>query len=112
MFVFSQSSEEAKVWARADALRKAVFETKDAAALNELVGSKVSYGHSTGLIEDKATMVQAAVTSKTTYRNPTAEKVSITIIEKTAILREILRATSVDEKGVESPLNIAILQFG
>src|SRR4028118_702430 len=85
LFAYGKSSEEAKVWARADALRKAVFETKNATALDDLVGSKVSYGHSTGLIEDKATMVRAAVGSKTSYRNPTVEKVSIAIIEKTAI---------------------------
>ncbi len=89
LFAVGQSSEEAKVWARADALRKAVFETKDAAALNDLVGSKVSYGHSTGLIEDKPTMVQNAVNSKITYRNTTFEKLSIAFIEKTAIVRDI-----------------------
>ncbi|MBA4140156.1 MAG: nuclear transport factor 2 family protein [Segetibacter sp.] len=110
LVAFSQSAEEVKVWARADALRKAVFETKDVTSLNDLVGSKVSYGHSTGLIEDKPTMIQNAVTSKTTYRNGSVEKSSIAFIDKTAIVREIFRATSVDEKGVESPLNIGIMQ--
>jgi hypothetical protein len=107
---FGQSSEEAKVWARADALRKAVFETKDSAVLNDLVGSKVTYGHSTGNIEDKPTMIHNAIVSKTTYRNSSVEKLSIAFIKETAILREIFRATSVDEKGVESPLNLGILQ--
>ncbi len=109
-FAFAQSSEEAKVWARADALRKAVFETKDSAALLDLVGSKVTYGHSGGNIEDKPTMVHNAIISKTTYRNTSVEKLSIAFIKETAILREIFRATSVDEKGVESPLNLSILQ--
>ncbi len=110
LVALGQSSEEVKVWARADALRKAVFETKDATALNDLVGSKVSYGHSTGLIEDKPTMVQNAVNSKTTYKNTSAEKLSISFIKETAILREILRGTSVDEKNGETPLNLSILQ--
>ncbi len=110
LFAFGQSSEEAKVWARADALRKAVFETKDSAALYDLVGSKVTYGHSGGNIEDKPTMIHNAVISKTTYRNPSVEKLSIAFIKETAILREIFRATSVDEKGVETPLNLSILQ--
>lgn len=110
LFAFGQSSEEAKVWARADALRKAVFEIKDSAALYDLVGSKVTYGHSGGNIEDKPTMVHNAVTSKTTYRNTSVEKLSIAFIKETAILREIFLATSVDEKGLESPLNLSILQ--
>ncbi len=109
-FAFAQASEEAKVWARADALRKAVFESKDSAALLDLVGSKVTYGHSGGNIEDKPTMVHNAIISKTTYRNTSVEKLSIAFIKETAILREIFRATSVDEKGVESPLNLSILQ--
>lgn len=110
LFAIGQSSEQAKVWAGADALRKAVFETKDSAALYDLVGSKVTYGHSGGNIEDKPTMIHNAVVSKTTYRNTSVEKLSITFIKETAILREIFRATSVDEKGVESPLNLNILQ--
>lgn len=110
LLAFGQSSEEAKVWARADALRKAVFETKDSVALYDLVGSKVTYGHSGGNIEDKPTMVHNAVISKTIYKNTSVEKLSIAFIKETAILREIFRATSVDDKGVESPLNISILQ--
>jgi hypothetical protein len=48
---FSQSNE-AKVWERVEALHKAIFQDKDSLALNDLVGSKVTYGHSTGNAED------------------------------------------------------------
>ena len=59
-FSFAQSKEE-KVWARVEALTKAVFETKDSAALVDLVSEHVTYGHSNGNLEDKKTMVSKAV---------------------------------------------------
>jgi hypothetical protein len=36
--------------------------------------------------------------------------VSIDINKKTVVLRHNFRATSIDDKGVESPLNLGILQ--
>ena len=48
----AQSKEE-KIWARVNDLTKAVFETKDSLALDDLVSSGVTYGHSGGNLEDK-----------------------------------------------------------
>jgi hypothetical protein len=104
----AQSKEE-KVWQRVEALTKAVFETKDSAALDDLVSNKVSYGHSGGNIEDKKTMVHNASASKTEYKNKNFERVSIDVDDETAIVRHIFRATSV-ENGKESPLDLGILQ--
>ena len=106
---FAQSSEETKLWSRVEALSKAVFDTKDSAALNDLISSKVTYGHSGGNVEDKVTMVQKAVASKTTYKNPEIEKLSVDIDGKTAIVRHTFRAISV-ENNTDTPLNLAILQ--
>ena len=108
-FSFAQSKEEEKVWARVEALTKAVFETKDSAALVELVSTKVTYGHSSGTLEDKTTMVQKAIASKTEYKNRNFERVSIEVNDKTAIVRHNFRAVSM-ENGKESPLDLGILQ--
>lgn len=105
----AQSAGDTQVWSRVEALTKAVFETKDRVALQDIVSSRVSYGHSGGKVEDKATMIQNAVTSKTTYKNSILEKVSIDVDGNTAILRHNFRATSVDN-GTETPLNLGILQ--
>ena len=105
----AQSSNDAQVWSRVEALTKAIFETKDSVALLDLVSSKVTYGHSAGAIEDKATMVQKAVASKTTYKNIVFEKVSMDVDGNTAVLRHNFRASSI-ENGTETPLNLAILQ--
>ena len=102
-------SKEEKVWERVEALTKAVFETKDSLALNDLVSDKVTYGHSGGNLEDKKTMVQKAAASKTEYKNKNFERVSIDVNDKTAIIRHNFRAISV-ENGKESPLDLMILQ--
>ena len=104
----AQSKEE-KIWGRVEALTKAVFETKDSLALDDLVSNKVSYGHSGGNVEDKKTMVHNASNSKTEYRNKNFERVSIDVNDDAAIIRHTFRAISVDN-GKESPLDLMILQ--
>lgn len=106
---FSQSKEE-KVWARVDALNTAVFGSKDSVAMKDLVSTKLTYGHSGGNLEDMKTMVTNAASSKTTYKNLTIEKLGLVWADDDAIVRYILRAASVDEKGTETPLNIGIMQ--
>ncbi|MDB5191370.1 MAG: nuclear transport factor 2 family protein [Segetibacter sp.] len=105
---FSQSNTETKVWSNVEALNNAVFGNKDSIVMKRLTSEKLSYGHSGGNIEDKRKMVTGASSSKTEYRNITVEKLGFTLEGKTAVARYILRAGSV-EKGVETPLNIAIL---
>jgi len=107
--VFSQSSNDSQIWSRVEALTRAIFETKDSTALLDLVSTRVSYGHSGGNVEDKATMVQKAVSSKTSYKNIVFEKVSVDVDGNTAIVRHNFRAISI-ENGTETPLNLAILQ--
>lgn len=106
---FAQSSKEEQVWQRVEALTKAVFDTKDSMALQDLVSADVTYGHSGGNLEDKPTMVQKAAASKTQYKNPSFERVSIDVNGKTAIVRHNFRAISA-ENGKETPLDLSIIQ--
>lgn len=105
----AQSSKEEAVWQRVELLNKSVFGSKDSVVMKDLVSSRLSYGHSGGNLEDKATMVTKASLSPTVYKSPTTERISILFEKKTAIVRQIFRAISV-EKGLETPLNLAILQ--
>ena len=108
---FAQSSKtENEVWNSVEALTKAVFETKDSIALDRMVAADLSYAHSSGVVENKKEMVQAAVASPTKYKNLEIEKGTISIQGNTAVLRHNLRAISVAADGTESPLNLGILQ--
>ena len=106
----AQNSKEEAVWKRVEALTNAIFGKKDSVALVDLVSKKVTYGHSTGAVEDKATMIKNAVGNKGSYKNIDLERISISIDDKTAVLRHNLRGTSLDVAGAESPLNLQILQ--
>ena len=107
-FSFAQTKEET-VWAKAEALTKAIFETKDSITLKSLVSDKVTYGHSSGAMEDKATMITKASTNKTEYKNRQFEKISIDVNDNTAVVRHNFRAISIAD-GKESPLDLGILQ--
>ncbi len=106
---FCQSDKETEVWARVEALNKAVFETKDSAAIQDLVSNEVTYGHSTGIIEIKSVMLHNAIVNAQVYKNLLAERSGAIMVGKTVIVRYILRA-SVIKDGNISPLNIGILQ--
>ncbi len=106
---FCQSGKEAEVWVKAEALNKAVFETKDSAAIQELVAETVTYGHSTGAVENKPVMLHNAVTNVQVYKNLSIEKLNTTEAGKTVIIRYILRADVIKD-GNTSPLDIGILQ--
>ena len=105
---FSQTREET-VWSKVQALTKAIFETKDSSVLKELVSDDVTYGHSSGVIENKAMFVKNAVSSRAEYKNIQFEKLSIDVKENSAVLRHNLRAISF-ENGKESPVDLGILQ--
>lgn len=108
VFTVAAQSKEDKVWQKTEALTKAVFENKDAAVLEKLLSRKVTYGHSGGNVEDKQLMIKNAVANTATYKNLSLERVSVQVVKKTAIVRHLLRATTVD-KGNEASLNLHIL---
>lgn len=106
---FGQTGKEAEVWTKVEALNKAIFETKDSAAIQDLVAENVTYGHSTGLIENKPVMLHAAVSSPDVYKNLSLERLGTTYAGQTAVVRYILRAEVLKDSNT-SPLNISIMQ--
>ena len=100
---------EADVWSNVDYINRAFFETKDGETLNELVSGNVTYGHSGGSIEDKATLIRKAGENKSVYSDITTEKLSISFSGNNAIVRFNYRA--LEKKGNEvAPLNLGVLQ--
>jgi hypothetical protein len=107
---FGQTDEQ-KVLERVKKLNTAIFINKDSAALEGLMAGKVSYGHSTGKMENRPEMISGAVHSPTTYKDFVMDSATVFFQEKnTAVVRHVLRATSVDKAGKESPLHINVLQ--
>ena len=107
---FGQTDEQ-KVLDRVKKLNTAIFINKDSVVLEGLMAQKVSYGHSTGKIENRPEMISGAVHSPSTYKDFVMDSATVFFQEKnTAVVRHVLRATSVDKAGKESPLHINVLQ--
>ncbi|UEG50015.1 nuclear transport factor 2 family protein [Ferruginibacter lapsinanis] len=106
---FAQSSVEAKVWKNVEALNKAIFVDKDSVALESLVNSDVTYGHSGGNVEDKKLMIKKALANISTYKDVKTERISIKIVGNTAVARHIISATE-NREGKESLLKLNVLQ--
>ena len=106
---FAQKNEE-ELLQRITAFNNAVFIAKDSTALDDLLADKVSYGHSSGKIQNRQEMISEAVASPVAFNNLTMEASSIYFEDKAAIVRHQLKAVTVDKTGKESPLHIGILQ--
>lgn len=107
---FAQNSKEEAVWNSVEKLTDAIFGKRDSALLVKLVDDNVTYAHSNGNVENKTVMIQNAMGFRGTYRNIKIERGTINIDGKTAVLRHNLRGVSVDTRGIESALDLGILQ--
>ena len=106
----SAQTEEEKVLQRVTQLNNAIFGVKDSIALEVLLAEKVSYGHSSGKIENRKEMIHGAISNPGSYANFIMEGASVYFENKTAIVRHVLKATSIDKDGKQSLLHIGILQ--
>lgn len=108
--VLAQGKAEGKVLNQIKALNGAIFINRDSAILAGLVDEMVTYGHSSGKIENKPEMIHNAMVSTTTYKDFGMSDVSIRVDGKTAIVRHVLKARSFDAAGKEGVLHLNVLQ--
>jgi len=106
----SAQTNAEKVMQRVQELNNAVFVAKDSIALEGLMAEEVSYGHSSGKIENRQEMIHGAISTKVSFVNLVMDSPTVYFQNKTAIVRHQLKATSIDGTGKESPLHIGILQ--
>jgi ketosteroid isomerase-like protein len=105
----AQSKEEAAVTAAVDNLRKAMIDG-DKAGLQNITADQLSYGHSSGKVEDKATFVDNIVTGKSDFVTIDLTNQTIAISGDAAIVRHTLSATTNDNGNPGSvKLNILLI---
>ncbi|WPQ60739.1 nuclear transport factor 2 family protein [Chitinophaga sancti] len=95
MISFAQSKEEKAVAAQVELLRKAMVDA-DKATLEKLVDAKLTYGHSGGKIEDKATFVDNIVSGHSDFLSIELSDQTIVVSGNTAIVRHNLAAATND----------------
>jgi ketosteroid isomerase-like protein len=105
----AQNKEEAAVSAAVENLKKAMIDG-DKAGLEKITADQLSYGHSSGKVEDKASFVDNIVTGKSDFVTIELTNQTVTVAGDAAIVRHALSATTNDNGNAGSvKLNILLI---
>lgn len=88
--VQAQSKDEQEVAKAVEALRTAMIDANKA-GLDAITASDLSYGHSSGTLEDKPAFIEALVSGKSDFITMDLSKQTIKIVGNTALVRHELR---------------------
>lgn len=103
----AQSPAEKEVVAVVETMRKAMM-SADKAALEKIASDDLSYGHSSGLIEDKATFVHSIVSGKFGFVKIEFPDLSVKIYDNTAVVRHKITGDTLND-GKPATVNIGVM---
>jgi len=103
----AQNKEEAAVSAAVEHLKKAMIDG-DKTGLTNITADQLSYGHSSGKVEDKTTFVDNIVSGKSDFVTIDLTNQTIAISGDAAIVRHTLSATT-NDGGKPGTVNLNIL---
>jgi len=104
------ADEVAAVTTAAEKLR-VLMVTPDTDKLNALIADQLSYGHSDGHLNNKATFVSDLVTEVSHFLTIDIKNQTVTIVGDVAIVRHLLDATSHDKGKDPSAPYLNVLQI-
>ena len=107
MVIYAQSKQEKEVAASIDALYKAMIDS-DKNALENLCADELSYGHSSGKVEDKAAFVEGLLGGPIDFLTIDITDQTIKLVGKTAIVRHTF-SSKVLNKGNPDTLKLGML---
>ena len=96
-----------EVWQQTQLLSKAMVDA-DSLMLDKLTADRLSYGHSGGTVEGKKEFIKKLVSGKSDFVNINMEEQDITVFGKTAIVRFVLRAETLDNQ-TPGKVNLRVL---
>ena len=103
----SKSKEEMAVAARVEVLRQAMIDA-DGKKLKELTSENLSYGHSSGIIQNQAVFIEKIVSGESDFVSIEFQNQTIEIVGDAAIVRHNLAAHTKDS-GVDKDIKIGIM---
>ena len=106
-FSMAQDKKEADVLQANEKLRLAMIDG-DRARLEELVADKLSYGHSSGHIDDKKEFVEKISSGQSDFVTISLSEQTVSVSGKTAIVRHILKS-STNDGGKPGEVNLRVL---
>lgn len=92
---FAQTKDETAVTAAVESLRKALIDP-DKSTLDKLVLDELTYGHSSGMIQDKAAFEEALLSKSSDFVTIDLTQQTLKVAGNTAWVRHILSATTND----------------
>ena len=107
MVVNAQSKDETAVANAVEQLRKAMIDGNKS-ELENIVLDKLSYGHSSGYVEDKTEFVDKIVSGKSDFVTIVLKDQTIRVSGKTAVVRHKLDATTLDN-GKQGEVHLSVL---
>ena len=84
--------------------------TPDSSALDKLISSNLSYGHSSGKVETKKDIVQSLVSGSSDFVDINITDQTVIIQNKTALVRHTLNAKT-NDKNIPGTVKLYILQI-
>jgi len=105
--LFAQSKDETAIAARMEAMRNALLKP-DKTTLENLVANDLTYGHSTGLIEDKATFIEDLVSGKTVFTTLSFTEQTIKVSGSLAWVRNHMTGAT-NSNNVPAKVDIIVL---
>ncbi len=106
-FAVAQSKDEAAVASAVETLRKAMVDA-DKAVLEKCTAPELSYGHSSGKVENKAEFVEALASGKSDFVTLNLSDQTITIAGNTAIVRHMLQGET-NDNGNKGTVRLIVL---
>ena len=103
----AQSNDEKAVADRVEMLRKAMVDS-DTITLRQLTADDLSYGHSIGLVEDKAAFVDQFITGKSDFKSINLADQTIKIAGNVAIVRHHLTGET-NNNNVPGTVDLIVL---
>ena len=104
---FSQSKDEKAVADAVEALRKAMIDA-DKKTLEDLSAPELSYGHSSGVVEDRAAFVDNIVSGKSDFVTIALSEQTVKIVDNTAVVRHKFAADT-NNGGTPGKINLTVL---
>jgi ketosteroid isomerase-like protein len=103
----TKTGKEGAVSAAVEAWRKAII-AADKSALDKLTAAELSYGHSSGRLENKAEFIEALVSGKSSFSAIELEGQTVNVLDKIAIVRHVFNGTRRKEGDKVKLFNLTI----
>jgi hypothetical protein len=105
--VIAQSADEKEVSAAVEVLRKALVDANES-ELRMITAEELSYGHSSGKIEDKKEFMERLITGNSDFITIQLSDQTIRVVDNIAIVRHKLVAEAMDNGKPTNP-NLSVM---